>query len=375
MVIRASYMPIADRCPQACVKPSCEVSIAGGPAIVGTAAHEVTFRWITDYVAGLLPEMFEYVDAVALKFGFTQEQHSDLYKLAFAIRRKWLEFEQYFPDPILEDELAHGELTGHPDLYSLVGSQVRILDWKTGFLDLSARSQLLAYAWILLHKHPEIESVYAVQIHARTGTHEGWQWSREEVLEWWESFEARRERGTYYPTDDLCWRCKRFSECPAAHAQARTALRLLDDDEHLMVNPTPDEIIALDDRIRLVDKMVESAKDFRRSIVKASGGQLVGSDGRGLKIVETSKREILPAAYVLVDELTGGKAADCTAIANGKFEAAVKASVPKGGGAKAVRAAWERLEEEGLVVRTTQERLEQFRESPKIKHQTKGESK
>lgn len=363
MTIRASYMSIADRCPPATFKPSCEISIAGGLAVVGTAGHWATELYLNNEINNGPCALTDCIFLAAEKFALTPEQHSDLERVTWAIHRKWIDFRQWFPNPILEDEIAYGELTGHPDLYSIVGSQVRILDWKTGFLDISARSQLLAYAWILLHKHPEIESVYAVQIQARTGTHEGWQWTREEVLEWWESFEARRARGTYYPADDLCWRCKRFSECPAAHAQARTALRLLEDDEHLLINPTPDEIIALDDRIRLIDKMVESAKDFRRSIVKASGGTLVASDGRGLRITETCKREILPAAYVLVDELTGGKADECVSIPNGKFEAAVKASVPKGKGTGAVRAAWDRLEEDGMVVRTTQERLEQFREA------------
>lgn len=367
MTIRSSYMPIADRCPQACVKPSCEISTSNGLAIVGTAAHWTFQAWLESVLSGVESPLEDFLRHAGNTFGVPTENHADLSRVTWAIHRKWMEFRQWFPSPILEDEIAFGELTGHPDLYSIVGTQVRVLDWKTGFLDLSARSQLLAYAWILLHKHPELETAYGVQIKARDGTHEGYPiWTREEVLEWWESFEARRERGTYYPADDLCWRCKRFSECPAAHAQARTALRLLEDDEHMMVNPTPDEIIALDDRIRMVDKMISEAKDFRRSIVKASGGTLVASDGRGLRITETNKREILPAAYVLVDELTGGKAGECVSIPNGKFEAAVKASVPKGGGAKAVRSAWDRLEEEGMVVRKTEERIEQFRETPKL---------
>src|SRR5580698_5252470 len=152
-------------CPASIVPPAVKVNtIPDEAARLGTACHEVLQKWVRD------GQPYEsIIPAAATALGL--EDPGELSILAYTGWKCWLEIRHHFPEPAMEvarETTRDGvTLTGHADIESVVGTQGRILDWKTGRLDMDHEWQLRCYALLMLDRDSSLTEVYAAVVKVR----------------------------------------------------------------------------------------------------------------------------------------------------------------------------------------------------------------
>ena len=227
--IRCSSNPLLEACAQSGERPAVDVIGDDGPASHGSMAHELFFDCIM--LGRGYPSEGVDLAVMAERWGADPKEAS---MLAGAAWRLWQENELagVFPEPefnaeiTLVDEKSGIIETGHLDLNSLVSREVRVLDLKTGRLDINPVEQLKAYSLGSMRKY-DADTAYAAQLRPRDGVFEAWQWTRDELEAWWQRFVEHLGRGEYR-TGEHCTRCHRWLECPAATQLVQaSAARLL----------------------------------------------------------------------------------------------------------------------------------------------------
>jgi hypothetical protein len=250
-------------------------------------------------------------------------------------------------------------LTGHIDVLSIVGDEVRIADFKTGWVDANHDEQLRGYCWLALQNYPDAKTAYAVVIRVRDQLVDTVRYLRHELDVWWG---RRRELlsadPAYYSPGPHCRHCHRAHECPGRTAIVQESLlRVLGDDSE--IDTVPSRILDMMDRIALVQDECERFRDWVRVQVAAAGGTL--SDGeREIILKQTQQKQLIPrfCLSVLRTAISGDALFDCVTVSKTKVEDALRATAPRGQKGTVVKEVFARLEQAGAIKNKVIERME-----------------
>lgn len=353
--IRCSSLPLALTCPASQVPPAIQTEGDDAAARLGSAVHQLLADAIES--GGLLDWQF------ALAAARWRVEESDLTPLAWAGWRCWLRLAEQFPDPSVEvalrAERLGWELTGHADVISATDSDVRLLDWKSGREDSDYDDQLRGYALLALEQRPAVDRAYVAVVRLREQQVDGRWYNRAELDAWWQGCVKSLERRDLYRTGSHCGYCRRNRECGAHSAAAAQAIGALLNHDDPTLDMASAAGVALD-RVKLVEKVCETARANIAALVVRMGGRLATSDGRELVMTEQARRVIDPklGLPILREVLAPDQIADCLTISKTKVEAAVGDNAPRGQKGQARQALIDRLDEAGALLTTTIKRLE-----------------
>lgn len=375
--LRASSLPLLSRCPAAAVAPAVRVASADAEARLGTGTHEC----LAPAIKG---ESWD-ASAAAARHGVDREE---LAMLVASGLRCWQLLAEDFPDPKTEQYLVvkdgELELTGHADILSVaVRGEVRVGDWFTGWDNHDKEQQLRGYCHLALLHHPDAVVARACQIGLRQQTADWFEWSRSELESWWEGLKARLVDGKKnYHAGRHCTYCPRALECPARRQLLRSSVEGLlqvygDGGSFLNTEHDRASIYAdMLDRMKLVDRACEAAREQIRTEVALAGGTLSTGDGRELALVQQERREIdvQRGDVALLSTLGAEVFSQLLRINKTEVEEAVRKSAPRGQKGKAVQELNARLEADGAIQVKTVERLECRRIVPHVEHSRNGSS-
>lgn len=323
-------------CPGSARSPELRIRETGEAAELGTAAHVVYHDMVE---SGSVPW-----DAIPAMAGRYSVDETDLRVLAAQGQKLWTQVRDAFPLPMCEVCLGPiaGSvlLSGHADVVSIVGSEARICDWKTGMKDHDYQHQMRAYGALMLAEHPELESAAMTLLWVRDGEVETETMDRAQSEHWLHHVQTHVVEwdGTYYPGTHCQW-CASWHECKAAHAMTRAAVSaLLEAPAEQLAAMGPAEILRLYQRAALVASVAGKVRDALREHVEHVGP--VEADGQRLEIAIEERRELDPMAAWPVLEGAGFKDEDFAQIIKISASKAEKIAADKAGrgkGAAAVR--------------------------------------
>lgn len=364
--IRASALPMLRNCAASIVPPTTSISwIDDLPARTGTAAHQVIAHWVRE----------DYPDESVIAGVAGQHEIEDpmeLSILSWSGWKCWTEIRHHFPDPQMEIERETTRdgirVTGHPDLESIVGTQGRILDWKTGWLDTHYKWQLRAYALMMLDRDSSLDSVYACVIRVRDKQLDSWNWRRAEMESWWRQVrDWLQHADEYSPNAKWCRFCRRALECPArlqvlqsGRSLAGVTLDKIADGFDLTTLPA-DEILSLYHAAKDTVAAAETLLDGVRSAVALSNGRGIEANGEKLvlsltsprKITDTKKAMAVLGTWLSPDEILAAARLSVTSV-----EAAASARAPRGQKTAVKNDVAASLHDAGCIETSVVERLE-----------------
>jgi hypothetical protein len=158
------------------------------------------------------------------------------------------------------------------------------------------------------------------------------------VRAWHESYidKVLNWDGTTYNPSGACWYCGRAATCPALNRELSTVLRnpdMLDADRAtgIIANMEDADCVALWDRIGLVSKFLERAREIIKLRAIGQGNVLEG-DGRKLVVEEQIRHPLktTEAMPVLLRHLTEQELAPAVSISKTVAMAAIAAKAPRG---------------------------------------------
>lgn len=298
IALRCSANDRVSECPASATPPAVRIDSSSMPARMGNALHE----FMAAHVTGGDP----CVESLAEKHDVDP---GDLMIGCGAGRAAWKEYAEHFPNPRTEHKFAtvayrRGEdtvtLDGHADVISTSGPVIVIGDWKSGWADLEHKQQMRGYAHLALEEHLDKAEVVGVIFMLKFGEKKGYKWTREELRTWWESLANRvlDEQDKHHPSVRACGYCPRAHECPARTALVLSASRALVALEPVDSLPmlTPDELVGLHGRAKIVAAAAEMALDAIKATLIAAGGEIEAANGDRLYIGEQVRTSIDYAA-------------------------------------------------------------------------------
>lgn len=330
--IRASFMPIAAKCPGAMHGGGAgEITIredAGDVTSGGAAVHEVCEQIVrtsnrpedlTPYVKkhGCDPDFLGRATWYALKY--------------------WEEYRGAFPDPVTEQlmEASFGPftLTGHTDLLSVIAdTEARVLDWKAGYrTDVDAEPQMRAYAYLACGKY-DVPKVSATVVWLQDRTFQSWAWTRDELIDWGLGMIRRIANWDgQFTVGDHCRYCPRFFACPAQQAIVRStmqSLAVLDDEDAAIELSRVGELYPA---VQNAERLCKAFRDLARKTVEAAG-PIPMPDGMELALIPSHRDTIEPLiAWPVVSETLDQEAlAGCVSISKTKLLKAVAENAERG---------------------------------------------
>lgn len=349
MKLRASGMDTAMACPGSARAPCIRIRETSEPAELGTAAHLVYQDLVETGIVH-----WSHLPALAERYSVDE---TDLRVLAAQGQKLWYQVRDAFPSPFCEVALgpvAIGDatLTGHVDVVSIVDSEARICDWKTGRKDADYRHQMRAYGALVLAEHPELVSATTTLLWVRDGEVETNTMTREQAERWLHRVQTHVVdwNGTYCPGTHCQW-CASWYECKAAHAMTRAAVSaIIEAPADQLAAMTPADIVQLYQRASLVGNVADKVRDALREHVKHVGP--VEANGQRLEIAIEERRELDPmAAWPVLEGAGFGDAefAQVLKISASETEKLVAARAGRGRGAAAVRELKAALDNAGAV--------------------------
>ncbi len=361
ITIRASSVPRISVCAASAQPPSQRVNWSSEYSRLGTATHRA-------FESHVQRQSFDLDDIAKDE----RVEVADLRRSFGFLLSAWSTASQWFPEPQIEKQLEWTDqkrgitLTGKPDVVSVRGKDLRVGDWKSGFIDRDAGPQLKAYCFLAAKQHGCSET-HGIQINTRLRGGEGWQWSIQDLEEWWDGFAGQILSGAdKFSAGTHCQFCQRWAECPAGRKYLRQASEALIEVSGRDLIENYGEGMEDSRLVELAEqrKMVADACDLIQAMLKrevcSRGGQIVHADGkRSLVITETTNRPILfdKGEAILRDRL-GDRLAECLSVKKGAVEEIVKADAPRGGKGHAVDDLMERLDEAGALGAEPVQKLE-----------------
>lgn len=359
LLLRASAMPTAFKCGGSVRPCTIDVEEVNEAAETGTAAHKCF-----ESLASKGEIEWENIDNVCDDLEGNSEEVRFLCAKA---SRMWKTLRDTFPCalteiavkyelPTLELDKVGITLTGHADLVSVVGLQIRILDWKTGRKDANYSHQMKAYLAMMLLAYPQLESGTATIAWVRTEDIENYTMTREDALKWVAEFEQRVILWDgVYRTGTHCAHCRRKHECKAGNELARSyvdSISKVDADSigsSVLAMP-PDDMIDLYHRARLVSQIAEKALKAIKARVDKQG-EVVGTETKLYLDMEPRRELDVQKAWEVLDGLgfTDKDFAAVVKIPVGRVEKRVAELAGKGNGAAAKRDLAQRLELAGAI--------------------------
>lgn len=330
--LRASSMPSAFTC-AASVRPGdIEIDAVHEASTEGTAAHEVMRQIAENNLNGLdtIP-----IAEIAQRFGVDADnlRMHGIYGL-----RMWHSIRDAYVGGAgeinLDAVVAGVRVSGHIDLFTMVGDIAHGADWKFGRLDHNYYHQVAAYMVLILLKHTHLLEVLFSICWMRDNEIETYRMTRAGMEAWIGSFEADvvnwNER--LYRTGGHCRHCRRSTDCPALAAAARRDVAIISDDPTLagriaegIGDLQPAELASLFRRSKAVEAFAKSLQeaikmysDRTGPIDDGAGGELRYVETDGSRIIDT-----LAAWPVLLERLTPEELAGAVKVGVSKVEAAV----------------------------------------------------
>ncbi len=247
-VLWPSKMDMVEKCSASAETEDLDIIIdqVGQEASLGQAIHDIASRIVLGEQVSLDKEG---VRSAAVRYG-AENNIEDLISLSAAAVSAWSGLKRYFRNPQVEQssrienvytnphtgEETNVVLSGKHDVYEIFDSGSGAvkkwgvnLDWKSGRKadDASYRSQMLAYAYLILARDQEIEQVITIIVWLRDRNYSVVTFKKEEIIDWFNNFIKRSvfwDGKTYSPGDHCMW-CKRFYVCPARVKMVSTAIR------------------------------------------------------------------------------------------------------------------------------------------------------
>lgn len=288
--LRGSEIPRVMKCSASRLPPKIKVGGSGAPASRGTLCH----RMIAPFIRGEFPQEFQ--DRLALD--------DELGKLFGYARSMWTnELAQYYPDPMTEQDigiiLVEGiEITAHPDVVSLIetpdGIEVRVLDWKTGWLKTDDyMDQVIAYAAILARHFNAVRAVVQIAWVAFYEVSTLPVLQRDTLERFLSDLTDVVKAEAEYNVGEACKYCKRAHECEARRAAIKHVLDTLGDIDGDQIRKLGSENLA---QMRACVKAIEADIERWKGQLDAevrSFGPLHMPDGNILTFVEQPRREVV----------------------------------------------------------------------------------
>jgi hypothetical protein len=349
--LRCSSLPLLFACGVSLQAPDLTVHQESGPAAnLGTLVHGELARYV---------EGFEVEPSKATGFLF------------WAGVKAWRELAPEFPNSLTEVLLDHRFLewscTGHVDVVSVVGSEIRILDWKSGFKDSDYREQMRGYCALALLKYPEIERATATIAWLRTGEIERYAMTRDQLEKWVDDVMLAMcpiERpGTH------CDYCKRSHECRSRNALVRRDIATVldvgtEEAAEAIARMDPSDIVALLGKAKMIAACADRIKDAIKAHVETVGE--VEGEKTKLTLVEENRRNIDPLKtwpILMESGFEDSDFAECVKISASTVDTITGKKAGRGNGKRAIAALREKLEAAGAVSTTTIQKLTERRAS------------
>lgn len=261
----------------------------------------VIFRWWTKHEASFTAD-----DGTLRVLDFKTTRLKDVQYDPQLWEYLYLGMDFLFSGLSVEQELAVGDCTGHPDVMFVPSEAVERCQYVILFLDdeTHAISPMIPAQEVLDH-HKE----YVARIE---------QWDRKT-----------------YCTSGHCWYCGRCATCPGLCAELANSTRFQilqrDDPEGRLAHLTDAQCVSMWDQIGLAVKFLERAREIIKLRAIAQGNVLEG-DGRHLVIEEQIRHPVkpLPAWPILQQYLTDAELAPAVSISKTVALAAIAAKAPRG---------------------------------------------
>lgn len=304
--IRCSHLPRIFACPASAKAPEIPIGggDAGGPADLGSAVHAV----MADYITGDLP-LQEY-DLSTYQRRFSLAEIDDLRWLSWRAKRMWDELAEELKVVSVEhqmrwelpDGLAPGMgviIQGTADLVLEVYAEepvLAILDWKTGHVDRDYANQAMGYLWLAYRfvrdirpgqRYPALGKIITAWV--RSGEIDVRYVTADDMLKW-ELLLHQRLCGITYAPGECCEFCPLKRECSAKQQLVRATMNEMAPfagNEPI----SPEKIVSLYPRSKLLEKALKNYKSLLREMVKESGSVSLG-DGRELYLDDRSRDTI-----------------------------------------------------------------------------------
>jgi hypothetical protein len=266
-------------------------------------------------------------------------------------RAMWHQLRAEFPSPLVEvalDFSADGiEVTGHADVISVVGDELRILDWKSGMKDSDYSEQMKGYASLGLLKYPSLQRATSTLAWLREREIERYTVTREQSLEWWKRVIGINQ--AVFSPGSHCAFCPRSHECSKCNAMVRRDVAAmldvsLDDAPRMLSAMAPDGIIDLLAKSKLVAQYADRVKEAIRYHVAQVG--LVEGSSKKLLMVEENRRHLDPLkAWPVLESFGFGdeEFAGCVKISASEVDSIMAKKAGRGNGSKSVAALKEKL--------------------------------
>jgi hypothetical protein len=367
ITLRASQLGLTRRCPPSQDQTGLRVSGDDQPAAMGRALHHLILTAIGH------GQHLEVSDVAAMYLVDSEE----LERLAAQTWRAWEQVKEYFPNPAVEEYMEWVDvennvtLAGHGDAISValdMDPELAFADLKSGYGYEDHSDQMKAYAWLLLHKHPEYDSACGMVISPRFGAgneapnrtgrkrHLGQTYHRKDLALWWQGIVQRiKENENVYSTGPHCMNCPRAATCDALTARLHQIRRVLTFEGR----PVGGVIRTLREVYQDV-KMMEKACAVALTVIKA---EVAANGNPELALVEEERETIRvqsAAALNTILEYADGWAGMKGILKASKteFKKAVMADSPHGQKGNRAEAAVERLREMGAVEKSIVTKLE-----------------
>ena len=341
--IRCSALPILDKC-MGMLGAEMTIDQSSEVAEIGTEVHAYAARMIRE---GQAPDTM-FMDP---EIGF----------LVNAARQAWESIRGDYTDPQVEQHMSFDLpkflLSGHPDLYSLSASALRVLDFKSGYnAAAEVLPQLLGYAYLVLANHQEVRpGTVCLQVAwLRDRDIQDWTFSVAQVREWMRDLHKRAAgwNGRDFTAGEHCRYCPRFHDCPARSQLARSAvvdLMALDSAPKTRGELAP-RMPDLYAKVQLLERLIAAFRDWLREDLTKHGSMDCG----GGKILQlgTRERAILDVRRgwkIFRGALDDDELADCLSISKTALLNAVAAKSMPRMKAKDKAAIMLALEEAGAV--------------------------
>lgn len=361
MIVRCSSLDRILACAGSLEETATPYSPNNPEAREGTAAHEV----LACIPHGVEPDF----DQTATRHGVDADGLQQVYRRA---RVAWAEVERWFgpereaDSERLSAEIGEGvELRGTPDLLAVerelaavAPGSVGVLDWKTGWSPQVHPHQLRGYAFLARARYgmPASGYILGVEVWARVGEYRIHKFSAEsldglavDVLE-----QARRRGRQYGPSYDACAYCPLQTSCVARAEWVRsgvTALVPIAENRPI----TRGLVGELYERRRQLGKALAQYDEVLRAML--AEGPVSLPDGRKLELTDKEQDHLVPSKALpfLRGELqlAPHEIDQVLRMSKGGLEDVLKSRVVKGEGARAMRAAMERLRELEAVEKIT----------------------
>ncbi len=360
--LRCSSAPLAMKCPASTVPPVDEILSGGEAADMGTAVHAVLANWIGNGRAGI-----EYIGEAAAEFNI--EDTDELSRLSWNGWRCWEQIQHEYPDPKIEYAPAAIEADGlrltteGVDLHAGVGEQIRVLDWKTGRLDLDAQDQLKAYCLLLSREYPFASTFHASKVNVRAMSRDCWLWSRDDLAAWWQRLADVAARQFVFKAGRHCGFCHRSHECHVFEGYMQQSVNVVSSMQVLPAEPLAraNMLVELLDRAKLLEHQIDMAKDLVKAEVARCGGAMDCGDGTELAIATTARRKMKwskEAEAIALGNLDADVVRECLTPSITQLHKAAMAAAPRGQKGKLANEFIQSFDDAGCVTVAHSESLE-----------------